>query len=282
MIATDAPPLRRSRSAEFSALAALFMLTVRQHTHGRRLWVLGGLYSLPCVLAIVLRNLSVPAPADALEFALVFSLVPHGLAPLTALLYAAGVVQDEVEEQTLTYLLLRSMPRWAMYLTKLLATLCITTALVAVAVLALYVAIYVGTPGFWDEVLPRAAKAVAVMALAQVGYCALFGFLGLLTRRSLIAGIGYIVVVEGVLANLDFVGRALTIVYYVRALMLQWLELPREQMQRCQEMWGMEELEKLSSPMSCTLTILSFGVAVSLLSALWFARREFRVKTPGD
>lgn len=282
MTATDAPPFRRSRSAEFSALAALFMLTVRQHTHGRRLWVLGGLYLLPCVLALILRNLPTPAPADALEFALVFSLVPHGLAPLTALLYAAGVVQDEVEEQTLTYLLLRSMPRWAMYLTKLLATLCVTMALVAVAVIALYAAIYLGTPGFWSEVLPRAGKAVAVMALAQVGYCALFGFLGLLTRRSLIAGIGYIVAVEGVLANLDFVGRALTIVYYVRALMLQWPELPREQMQRCQEVWGMEELEKLSSPMSCTLTVLSFGVAVSLVSAVWFARREFRVKTPGD
>ena len=63
------------------------------------------------MLAIVLRNLGRPAPADALEFALVFMLLPHGLAPLTALLYAAGVVTDEVEEQTLTYLLLRSVPR---------------------------------------------------------------------------------------------------------------------------------------------------------------------------
>src|SRR5204863_396999 len=81
----------------------------------------------------------------ALEFALVFAILPHGLAPLTALLYAAGVVADEVEEQTLTYLLTRSVPRWLLYLTKLLATLCVTTALVAVAVVALYVAIYAGT-----------------------------------------------------------------------------------------------------------------------------------------
>src|SRR5262249_8351577 len=141
--------LRRSYGREISALAALFVLTVRQHTHGRRMLVLGLLYALPCGLAILLRSLSSPAPAEILEFALVFNLLPHGLAPLTALLYAAGVIQDEVEEQTLTYLLVRTLPRWALYVTKLLATWCVTTLLVAVATLALYVAIYWGTPELW-------------------------------------------------------------------------------------------------------------------------------------
>jgi ABC-2 type transport system permease protein len=282
MSIADAPPLRRSRSGELSALAALFALTVRQHTHGRRLLVLGLLFLVPCALAVVLRNLARPAPADALEFVLVFILLPNGLAPLTALLYAAGVVSDEVEEQTLTYLLVRTVPRWLLYLTKLLATLCVTTVLVAVGVIALYAAIYAGTPGFWDEVLPRAGRAVAVMALAQVGYCALFGFLGLFTRRSLLAGIAYIVAVEGVIANMDFVGRTLTVVYYVRTLTLRWLDLPAVQWPRAQGAWGMEDLDKLPSAGECVLTVLVVGAAVSVLSALWFARTEFRVKTPGS
>jgi ABC-2 type transport system permease protein len=282
MSVADAPPLRRSRAGELSALAALFALTVRQHTHGRRLLVLGLLYLVPCALAVVLRNLSRPAPAEAMEFALVFNLLPHGLAPLTALLYAAGVVSDEVEEQTLTYLLVRSVPRWLLYLTKLLATLCVTTVLVAVGVVALYAAIYAGTPGFWDEVLPRAGRAVAVMALAQVGYCALFGFLGLFTRRSLLAGIAYIVAIEGVIANMDFVGRTLTVVYYVRTLALRWVDLPPELSRRYQENWSMEDLTKLPSSGECVLTLLAVGAAVSVLTALWFARTEFRVKTPGS
>jgi ABC-2 type transport system permease protein len=282
MTAAEAPPLRRSRSGDLSALAALFALTVRQHTHGRRLLVIGLLYLLPCVLALVLRNLARPAPADALEFALVFILLPHGLAPLTALLYAAGVVSDEVEEQTLTYLLVRSVPRWALYLTKLLATLCVTTLLVSIGLAALYVAIYAGTPEFFSEAVPRAGRAVGVMALAQVGYCALFGFLGLYTRRSLLVGIGYIVLVEGVLANMDFVGRALTVVYYVRTLTLRWVDLPPEESQNSQEAWGMTDLTKLPSSGECVLTLVAFGAAVSVLSALWFARREFRVKTPGS
>src|SRR5207248_6362188 len=136
---------------------------------GRRLLVLGLLYLLPCALAVLLRSLARPAPPDVLEYALVFTLLPHGLAPLTALLYAAGVVSDEVEEQTLTYLLLRSMPRWAIYLTKLLATWCVTTFLVAVATTALYACVYWGTPELWGDVFPaRVARAVGVMALAQV------------------------------------------------------------------------------------------------------------------
>jgi ABC-2 type transport system permease protein len=280
---TTAPVVvpRRSLANELSSAAALFALTVRQHTHGRRLFVLGGLYLLPCLLAVVLRLLPSPAPTDALEFALVFTLVPHALAPLTALLYAAGVVGDEVEEQTLTYLLLRAVPRWMLYLTKLLATLCVTCLLVAGSVVGLYLAIYAGSPDFGPAVL-RCVQAIGVMALAQVGYCALFGLLGLLTRRSLVVGIGYIVLVEGVLANLNFVGRAVTLVYHTRALTLLGLDLPAEQLRRCQEGWGMTDPAKLPAAATSLVTVLAFGVVVSLVSALLFARSEYRVKTPGD
>ncbi len=272
--------LRRSIPGELSALAALFWLTLRQYTHGRRLVVLVLLYALPCGLAVLLRSLRRPAPADALEFALVFNLLPHGLAPLTALLYAAGMIQDEVEEQTLTYLLMRSIPRWALYVTKFLATLCMTTLLVAAATVALYVAIYWGTPELWGEILPtRAPWVIAAMALAQVGYCALFGFIGIFTRRSLIAGIIYIVAVEGVLGNLDFMARTLTVVYYVRILFLRWLDLPEQTLRRWQQEWGLD-LEKVPSAPECVRTLLVAGLAITALTALAFARREFRVKTP--
>jgi ABC-2 type transport system permease protein len=281
MTAVEAAP-RLSSSSRWSALAELFALTVRQHTHGRRLLVLSLLYMLPCALALVLRNLARPAPGDALEFALVFVLLPHGLAPLTALLYAVGVISDEVEEQTLTYLLLRSIPRWQMYLTKLLATFCVTTVLVACGVLGLYAAIYAGTPAFFEDALPRAGKMIMATTLAQVGYCALFGFLGLMTRRSLLAGIAYIVAIEGGLANLNFVGRSLTVVYYVRTLALRWLDLPPEELRRCQEAWGMEDLSQLPSSGECVATLLAFGAALSLLTARLFARSEFHVKTPGS
>lgn len=283
-----APAPGRSVAAELSALGALFGLTVRQHTHGRRLVVLAVLYLLPCALAVLLRSLPTPAPAGILEFALVFTLLPHGLAPLTALLYASGVVADEVEEQTLTYLLLRAIPRWELYLVKLLATFCVTAGLVAVGVVGLYVAIYAGTDEFGDAV-GRAWRMVLIMAVAQAGYCALFGFLGLYTRRALVAGIAYIVGVEGVIASQEFAGRLVAVVYYVRTLILQWLDLPAEQLTRCMDTWGLGEvtrgtpdLSKLSTPGECLAVVLGVGAIVSLLSSWWFSRSEFRVKTPGS
>jgi ABC-2 type transport system permease protein len=262
-----------------SACVALFMLTLRQYTHGRRLLVVGLLYALPVALAVLLRSLPNPAPPDILEAALIFHLLPHGLAPFTALLYAAGVVQDEVEEQTLTYLLLRSVPRWALYATKLLATLCLTALLVAVAAVALYAASFWGTPEFGEVMAERAPRAAAVMALAQVGYCTLFGLLGLVSRRPLIAGVAYIVAVEGVLANLNFVGRTLTVVYYVRTLIVRWLPFPDATLQQKLKEWDLD-LTKAPSAGRCTLTLLAASFVVAALSAWWFARREFRMKTP--
>src|SRR5690349_11583480 len=70
----SAPPLRRSYSGELSACAALFWLTLRQYTHGRRLLVVVLLYALPVGLAILLRSLPKPAPPDILEAALIFHL----------------------------------------------------------------------------------------------------------------------------------------------------------------------------------------------------------------
>jgi ABC-2 type transport system permease protein len=272
--------LRRSLGGELSALAALFVLTLRQNTHGRRIYVLGGLYLLPCALAVLLRCLRDAPPADTLEFALVFNLLPHGLAPLTALLYAAGMIQDEVEEQTLTYLLLRPLPRWALYVTRMLSTVCTTVILVGVATLALYLAIYWGTPELWSVILlARAPRAIAILALAQLSYCALFGLVGLVTRRSLIVGLIYIIFIEGALANIDFIARALTVVFYVRILILRWLALSELDVQRFERDWRLD-LDTVPSAGRCVITLVGFAAIVTLLTAARFARQEFRMKTP--
>ena len=112
----------------FRALAALLVLALRQQVRGWRLVVLCLLFLLPGALA-VLVYLTVPVrsrgstPAEVLDFQFLFNLIPHALAPLAALLCAGGIIRDEVEEQTLTYVLLRPLPRTAIYAVKLLAAL---------------------------------------------------------------------------------------------------------------------------------------------------------------
>jgi ABC-2 type transport system permease protein len=238
------------------------------------------LLALPCGLAILLRSLSRPAPPEILEFALVFTLIPHALAPLTALLYAAGMIQDEVEGQTLTYLLLRPLPKWSVYLTKWLATVLICVCLIGFFTLVLYMAIYWGTSELWGEIVPgRALKTVAALALSQLAYCSLFGTLGLLLRHSLIIGVAYIVLLEAVIANLEFVGRALTVVYYFRVLILRWLDLPDLLQRQWLRAWQLD-FTKMPDVASCIETVAIASLVITMFSAAWFGRSEFAVKTP--
>lgn len=273
------PTIRRSRVGELAAMIALFRLTIRQCTHGRRLLVLGLLYALPCALAILLRCLPKSPPPSHLEFALIFNLLPHGLAPLTALLYAAGAIQDEVEEQTLTYLLMRSIPRWAIFVVKILATFCVTTVLVSLCTIATYSSIYAGTPGFSTDILAgRLPLVLAITALAQFAYCAIFGLIGLMARRSLVVGLIYIVVIEGVFASMDFILRYATVVNYVRTLFMRWLTLPAPIISDMNE-WNLK-LETAPTAAQCVQRLVLTGVVGIILGAWWFARSEFRVKTP--
>jgi ABC-2 type transport system permease protein len=256
-----------------TALWALFGLTLRQLVRGRRLLVLAGLLALPCLVAVLSRLPERPAPPATMELALVFTLIPHALVPLMALLYASGMIQDEVEDQTLTYLLIRPLPRRALYVTKLLASLLVTILLATVFTTATYVTIYWGRPEFWGEIFPaRPLQAALLLGLALVGYCSLFGCLSLFIQRSLVVGIAYILLFEGLLSGFDFAVRRLTVTYYFRVLSERWLDLDVPA-------WSLD-LNTAPSSLSCVLTVLIASLAATALAAIGFAGREFRMKTP--
>src|SRR5271166_5686757 len=128
-----------------AGLATLYLLTLRQHLHGKRWIVMVILFLLPAGLADLVR-LTAPreVPGVALEFMFVVMLIPHAVLPLAALIYASGIIQDEQEDQTITYLLIRPLPKWAIYVVKLLATITTTLILTWVFTTLTYAAIYLG------------------------------------------------------------------------------------------------------------------------------------------
>jgi ABC-2 type transport system permease protein len=277
-VASDvlASPTERISGRRFdpAALAAFFTLTLRQDMRGRRLLILSLLFILPSVMAFLLRfALHPPAPAD-LEFAFVFNLIPHALVPLVALLYASGMIQDEVEEQTLTYLLMRPLPRRSLYITRLAATWLLTAVLTGVFTTVALTVIWWHRPELWSDVLPvRAAKIAGLLALSQLAYCSLFGMVGMFTRRSLFVGLGYIVAFEGLLANVPMLARQLTVMYYFRVLVLRWISAAKA------EKWGID-LDKAESADTCVKVLLIASVVLALSGAWMMGRREFRMKTP--
>src|SRR5262245_16501385 len=211
--AADDLPRASPGSSTLASLWTLYLLTFRQHLHGRRWMVMGALFLLPIVLAIVIRLTAPDAPPIWIEFLLAFMFIPHALLPLVALVYGSGIIADEQEEQTLTYLLVRPIPRWAIYGVKLLATLTTTVLLTTFFTVLTYAAIYAGGDKPIAEVAERCLKAVALHDLAVAVYCCLFGVMSLMTRWALIVGILYTGIFEGLLANLPFGIRLITVIY---------------------------------------------------------------------
>ncbi len=259
-----------SNRPNLGAIGTLFTMTVARQVRTVRLLVLVGLYLLPIALVILIRQFGYFKPAEA-EPVLIFNLMFTVLIPMTALLYAPGIIQDEVEEQTLTYLMLRPLPRWSIYVAKLAATIVVTAALAAVFTILTEAVIYWQEPDF-AAVLRGRLPAPAVFALALVAYNAIFGIVGLFVRKALVVGVVYIITFEGVLANIDFIFRKATVTYYARVLARRWMELP--------DLGWSIDLAEAPTAVACIATLLGVAALLTAIAAVSFSLREFRVKTP--
>ena len=280
---------RRPEGSAFTALWALYGLTLRQYLHGKRWMVLAALFLLPAGLALLMRLTAHNVPSGALEFLLVFMFVPQAILPLVALLYASGMIQDEQEEQTITYLLIRPLPKWALYTVKLLATMTTAIVLTVVFTAVTYAVIYLGANASGENIPLQCLKAMAIHSLAVAAYCCLFGLLSLVTKRSLVAGILYIVVVEGVLANLPFGIRLMTVIYYTRLIAFRSLgfviSTPHGTHNIAAEAWQFDVAKDPSliehpQLVACLIVLIVASLICSALAAFIFSQREFHVKTP--
>jgi ABC-2 type transport system permease protein len=276
-----------------TSLWTLYVLTLRQHLHGKRWMVMGGMFLLTAGLVILVRATSHDVPPIQLEFIFAFLFVPQAILPLLALVYASGIVRDEQEEQTMTYLLIRPIPKWALYAVKLLATLTTTICLAVALTVLIYAAIYLGAESDVVNVPLRCLKAASIHALAVGAYCCLFGLISLLTNRALVLGILYAALFEGLLANMPFSIRLATVIYYTRLIAYRSLDFITTMQGRgtnvtndiAAEVWQLEVRNDpglLEHPQirACLMVLLIASLVCTALAALIFSQREFYVKTP--
>jgi hypothetical protein len=153
-----------------------------------------------------------------------------------------------------------------------------------------FAAIYAGSGIDWHSALVRCAKAAAILSLAAMAYCSIFGAISLLTKRTLIVGIVYTAFVEGVLASLPFSVRLVTVIYYVRLLAYRSLDFVVTKWNGRQEdvasiLWflNIKDDPKLAEhpPLStCVLILLGTSLVSTAVAGYLCSQQEFHVKTP--
>jgi ABC-2 type transport system permease protein len=115
--------------------------------------------------------------------------------PLAALILGTSVLGSEIDDGSIIQLLTKPLPRLEIVLTKWLVAFAVTVLFTAVPV---FLASVVATGELGGLTLGFTVGAIAEAAV----YCAIFVALGLLTRRAVAVGLVYVLLWEGLLADL--------------------------------------------------------------------------------
>jgi hypothetical protein len=115
---------------------------------------------------------------------------------IAALILTAATLRDERDSGTLPYIYMRPIRRLSMAIQSIAAG----AAAALVIGIGGWVALVLATLAVGAE-FSLALPSLALFAAAAIGYAAIFVPLGYLVPRSLLVGLGYIIVLETILAN---------------------------------------------------------------------------------
>jgi ABC-2 type transport system permease protein len=133
------------------------------------------------------------------------------LVPIVALVFASASLGDAREDGTLVYLWLRPMDRWPVVIGAWLAAITVSLPL---TVIPLGAAALLSGGGV--ELLGATTLAAIVGVIA---YSALFVLLGLVVKNSIVWGLGYVLVWEGIVAAFGSFAAKLAIRGYTRSIL---------------------------------------------------------------
>jgi ABC-2 type transport system permease protein len=173
-------------------------LTFRQLFVRRRL-IAAALFSLvPVVIALIRRGSRPDVDPQQVQFLLMLyrEIVVGTLLPLAAVVFGTTAFGGEFEEGTIVYLLVKPLPRWKVVASKF-AVATLSTTLVMIPALVLPWLVLGGTAVPSQVPLAYAAG----IGLGALFYCAIFIVLGLSSKRALVLGLLYIVVLEFVMSR---------------------------------------------------------------------------------
>jgi ABC-type Na+ efflux pump permease subunit len=210
-----------------AAVARVFDLSLGEMLWSRRTLFLGVVLGAPVLLALVFRLVDIwwrapltvngePVDGVVLFGILIWWVYLRFVVPVLGVFYGTGLIADEVEEKTITYLFTRPVPRSAVLFGKYLAYLACTTLVVLPSVLLVFFLLVplreIGT-SFTTLLVD-----LGLLALGLAVYGAIFAFVGTWLKRPLIAGLVFAFGWEQIAMLMPGYLRRLTAVYYLQGL----------------------------------------------------------------
>ena len=194
-------------------MGSVLRLSLRQLAGVRRLLIVSLLTLLPVALALAIRfGAGDDAETDDVITGVIDAILVAGILPLVTMALATASFGNELEDKTLSYIMLKPVPRWKIALPKLIAPILVAGPLVVISGAA---AAYIGLDsGFKTPLAVGVALLVGVVA-----YSAVFTWAGLITTRTLSFAIVYVFLWEGVVSTFISGVRYLSVRGYTLAVM---------------------------------------------------------------
>lgn len=183
---------------------------------------------------------------------------------LVTMTLGSGLINDEVENRTLAYLLTRPVARPLVVVGKYLALLVVGLLLLPGSMVATYLMLAAPQSGL-REGLGLLADELLWMALAVPAYGAAFTLVGVIARRPVNVAAAFVFLWELPFAFLPLLTRKLTITHYLLSISPQSSKL-----NALVDLLGMR-----SSMLSSVLMLVGFSLLYLGLAAVVFQRRQY-------
>ncbi|MCC7540386.1 MAG: ABC transporter permease subunit [Deltaproteobacteria bacterium] len=171
------------RPAPIAALASLLRLSLLRLWRGRQLKLALAITLLVSAIGIAARYATGAAP-EATEKAIFDNGLFLVIVYVLPILLASGALADEIDSRTLTYLLVRPVPRSVICIGKYLAAALATATLLVAAVLVVHVGCFAAHPAQLVEHIEIPLRAAGGLGLVAFAYCAIGLFFGALVAEA--------------------------------------------------------------------------------------------------
>jgi ABC-type multidrug transport system permease subunit len=229
---------------------------------GKRVLVAAAVTALAPLLSTAFRD----ASPVVLERIVVLILLPF-LLPLVAVSLGSGLLYDEAEEGTLTYLFTAPVSKASILLGKWAAALIVGWTITG-ASLGLTLLL---TPVPLEELGPFVRACWLAVLLGTPAYLGVFTLLGALMRRGFLAGLIYAYGYEMVVGYIPGGMKRLSLLYFLRSL-LEPVAPDKDPFD------GAFEGLAASPERTCVLVLASVAVACVVLALLLVPRKEYRAR----